>query len=248
VNIPSGDGTVVAQCPRRSRRCACAAAALLLLAAGVYAQAIPDLGFTTRVSAGLIAQYTRRFGPLTPDRLAQWIAFAADQKAPPFMQRMDPVKGREVDSLQIVNDSINQNVKWIDDKLHWGVDDYWATPAESIASAGGDCEDYSIAKYYLLKELGVPLERLRITYVRALTLEGQAHMVLAYYASPDAEPLILDNLDPRIRAASQRPDLDPVYSFNDDEVQLARGGQRGKPSQIRAWLSVQERLVAETRI
>jgi len=223
------------------------AAASLLLAASVFAQAIPDLGFTTRVSAGLVAQYTRRFGPPTPVRLAQWIAFAAGQKTPAFMPRLDLAAGREADALQLINDGINKRVKWLDDNVHWRSDDYWATPAETIGSAGGDCEDYSIAKYYLLKELGVPLERLRITYVRALSLKGRAHMVLAYYARPDADPLIMDNLDPRIRVASERQDLDPVYSFNDDEVQLVRGGLRGKPSQIRAWLSVQERLIAEAR-
>lgn len=223
-------------------------AAALSLAAAAFAQAIPDLGFTTRVSAALTAHYARKFGPLTPDRHAQWIAFAREQKSLPFIQRLGAAAGREANALQVVNDSINGRVKFVDDRQHWGVEDYWATPAESIGSAGGDCEDYSIAKYYLLKELGVPLERLRITYVRALKLNGQAHMVLAYYARPDAEPLILDNLDSLIRSASQRPDLDPVYSFNDDEVQLVQGGRRGRPSQIRAWLTVQERLVAETRI
>lgn len=226
-----------------------AATALSLAAAAfAFAQAIPDLGFTTRVSAALTAQYARKFGSLATDRHAQWIAFARVQKSLPFIQRLGAAAGGEAGVLQIVNDTINGHLKFLDDKLHWGVEDYWATPAESIGSAGGDCEDYAIAKYYLLKELGVPLARLRITYVRALKLNGQAHMVLAYYARPDAEPLILDNLDPRVRGASQRADLDPVYSFNDDEVQLVQGGRRGKPSQIRAWLTVQERLVAETRI
>jgi hypothetical protein len=73
-------------------------------------------------------------------------------------------------------------------------------------------------------------------------------MVLAYYATPDAEPLLMDNLDPRVRPASERRDLEPVYSFNDDEVQLVQGGRRGKPSQIRAWLHVQERLLAESSV
>ncbi|MBE0615895.1 MAG: transglutaminase-like cysteine peptidase [Burkholderiales bacterium] len=173
--------------------------------------------------------------------------FAKEQKSKPFSQHLDSAQGREADALQIVNDAINSKMKWLDDNVHWGVEDYWATPAESIASAGGDCEDYSIAKYYMLKELGVPLARMRITYVRALTLKGQAHMVLAYFSTPDAEPLILDNLDGRVRPASQRTDLDPVYSFNDDEVQIVKGGKRGRPSQIRSWLAVQERLVAESR-
>jgi predicted transglutaminase-like cysteine proteinase len=222
-------------------------AGLLLYAAIACAQAMPDLGFTTRVSAGLTTQYGRKFGPAVPERFSRWMGFAREQKGSPLPQRLESAKGREAGALQVINDAINGQVKWVDDKTHWGVDDYWATPAESIASAGGDCEDFSIAKYYLLKELGVPIERLRITYVRALKLSGQAHMVLVYYASPEAEPLILDNLDPVIRGASQRGDLEPVYSFNDDEVQMVQGGKRGKPSQIRAWLAVQERLLAEAR-
>ncbi|MCX7143504.1 MAG: transglutaminase-like cysteine peptidase, partial [Proteobacteria bacterium] len=132
------------------------------------------------------------------------------------------------------------------DKAHWKQDDYWATPAESIASNGGDCEDYAIAKYYMLKELGVPLERLRITYVKALKI-NEAHMVLAYYAKPDAEPYILDNLEPGVKPASQRTDLLPVYSFNDDEVVMVQSRVKGKPSQIRQWLTVQERLLEQSR-
>ena len=128
---------------------------LLLLAASVFAQAIPDLGFTTRVSARLIAQYARKFGTPAPDRLAQWIAFAAGQKISPLIQRLELAPGREADALQIVNDTINAKVNWTDDMSHWGVDDYWATPAESVASAGGDCEDFSIAKYFTLRALGV---------------------------------------------------------------------------------------------
>lgn len=230
---------------RRSARCA--AAAVLLACASGFAQEIPDLGFTSRVSAALIAQYTQRFGPPTPDRLAQWIGYARAQRSADFFRRIESAAGRESTPLQGVNDAINTRVKFIDDKLHWGEDDYWATPAESIGSAGGDCEDYAIAKYYLLKELGVPISRLRITYVRALGLQGQAHMVLAYYVTPGAEPLILDNLDRRVRPASERTDLEPVYSFNDDEVELVKDGRRAKSSQIRAWLSVQNRLIAESR-
>lgn len=229
--------------PSRARL---AAAIAGFAAAGVFAQGIPDLGFTTKVSAALVSLYARNFGPPVPDRLASWIGFARDQKAQPFGRRIDTVSGREAETLQIVNDAINRRMKWGDDRTNWGVDDYWATPAESIAIAGGDCEDFSIAKYYMLKELGVPVAKLRITYVRLLEQGGTAHMVLAYYPTPAAEPLILDNVDPTVRAASQRRDLEPVYSFNDDEVVMVAGG-KGKPAQIRAWLSVQERLVMESR-
>lgn len=210
------------------------------------AQPIPDLGFTTRVSAALADEFARRFTAAARDFLAQWKNFAAAQKADPYLPRLDAARGSEADVLRLVNDQINR-VRWVSDPVHWGMPDYWATPAESVASNGGDCEDFSIGKYYMLKELGVPLQRLRITYVRARNID-EPHMVLAYYPRPDAEPLILDNLDPLIRPASQRTDLLPVYSFNDDEVQLAKGGARAKPSQIRQWLSLQERLIAQSRI
>jgi predicted transglutaminase-like cysteine proteinase len=134
----------------------------------------------------------------------------------------------------------------VEDTVHWGVVDYWATPAESVGSDGGDCEDFSIAKYFLLKELGVPIGRLRMTYVKAIRL-NQAHMVLAYYPRPDADPLVLDNLEDTVRPASERTDLVPVYSFNDEEVWMEARGRSGSPRQIRNWSAMIERLEQEAR-
>ena len=137
-------------------------------------------------------------------------------------------------------------IRFIDDRTHWGEEDYWATPAESVGSNGADCEDFSIAKYFLLKELGIPIAKLRMTYVKATKLD-QPHMVLAYYARPDAEPLVLDNLEDAVRPASQRPDLVPVYSFNDEEVWIEMRGRSGSPRQIRNWNLLMERLDREMR-
>jgi len=219
----------------------------MLLAAAALAQAVANLGNTTAVSPALISQFSQRFTETAREFLNRWIAFGREQKTGTSLpQRLAAARGRDAEVLQIVNDFFNR-VRYLEDLAHWGQDDFWATPAETVASNGGDCEDYAIAKYYMLKELGLPLERLRITYVQATRL-NQAHMVLAYYARPDAEPLILDNLDGRIRPASERSDLTPVYSFNDDEVQLSRDGRRGKPAQIRNWTSLQERLLAQSRI
>ncbi len=224
---------------------ACALAGCLWLSVAVQAQSRSDLGFTTRVSQTLVGQLAQRFSAAARELLGRWIDFGATQKTLPFMQKLDAAKGQEAGVLQTVNDQINR-IPYHTDQAHWKMNDYWATPAESVASNGGDCEDYAIAKYYMLKELGVPLERLRITYVKALKL-NEAHMVLVYYPKPDAEPYILDNLDPVVKLASLRNDLLPVYSFNDDEVILVQGRVKGKPSQIRQWLSVQERLLEQSR-
>jgi hypothetical protein len=74
-------------------------------------------------------------------------------------------------------------------------------------------------------------------------------MVLAYYPEPNAEPLILDNLEDGVRPASERADLIPVYSFNDEDLLLARPGQRsasaGSSSQIRLWRTLLDKLEQE---
>jgi len=222
-----------------------AAAAIMgiVLVATLVAQGIGELGFTTKVSERLIESYSQRFRAQTSQarqHLELWKRFARDNRGMPGRG-----SAREVELLTSVNHFLNR-IPFIEDQKHWGTEDYWATPAESVASNGADCEDFSIAKYFLLKELGVPVSRLRLIYVKALKL-NQAHMVLAYYSTPSAEPLVLDNLEDTVRPASQRTDLVPVYSFNDEEVWVEARGRVGSPRQIRNWSALLERLEVEAR-
>lgn len=120
-----------------------------------------------------------------------------------------------------VNQFFNHNLNYTEDLLLWKKSDYWATPLETLGVRAGDCEDYTIAKYLTLLRMGVPTEKLRLIYVRA-QIGGthskifQAHMVLGYYAQPDAIPLILDSLVNTIEPANKRLDLHPVFSFNSE--------------------------------
>ena len=155
------------------------------------------------------------------------------------------------EKLVLVNRFFNK-LEFLSDQEHWNKKDYWATPIEFLATQGGDCEDFAIAKYFTLRELGVPVERMRITYVKALTL-NQAHMVLAYYEQPDAEPLLLDNIDEEVKPASQRKDLIPVYSFNGDNLWLSkelsgRGRLVGKSQRIGLWRKLLSRFQKERSI
>lgn len=123
------------------------------------------------------------------------------------------------DKLKRINEFFNRKIQFADDIQIWGQTDYWATPIETLAKGMGDCEDFTIAKYFTLLDAGMPNDQMRLIYVKAriggpASNVTQAHMVLAFYASPDAEPLILDNLITDIRPASRRPDLQPVFSFN----------------------------------
>lgn len=133
------------------------------------------------------------------------------------------------EKLRRINEFFNRRIQFADDQQVWNQSDYWATPLETLARGRGDCEDFTIAKYFTLLEAGVPDQQLRLVYVKARiggpasTLQ-QAHMVLAYYAAPDAEPLVLDNLITDLRPASRRPDLAPVFSFNSQGIWQGAGG------------------------
>lgn len=156
----------------------------------------------------------------------------------------------EREKLKRVNEFFNRGIRFDSDAAIWKQPDYWATPGETLGQGAGDCEDFTIIKYFTLRTLGVPVQKLRLTYVRA-RIGGpssnitQAHMVLAYYATPEAEPLILDNLLGEIRPASRRPDLMPVFSFNSDGV-WAAGAQAATPvERLSRWTNLVERMQQE---
>jgi predicted transglutaminase-like cysteine proteinase len=153
----------------------------------------------------------------------------------------------ELQRLKDINDFFNRRLEFKEDLVVWGVPDYWASPLESLDKRAGDCEDYAIGKYFSLAATGVPTAKLRMVYVRA-RLGGQslAHMVLAYYAQPGAEPLILDNLRREVLPASQRPDLTPVFSFNTEGLWQGVGPvTQGDPL---ARLSLWRDLVAKVKV
>jgi predicted transglutaminase-like cysteine proteinase len=205
-------------------------------------------GFSSSVTKGLIDHYSSRYGPDAARRLGEWGELPRQVKTATSAAGgpVQTLAAGDTNALDRVNAFFNR-LPFVSDQEHWSSEDYWATPAEMLSSNGGDCEDFSIAKYFMLKELGVPVARMRMVYVKSLKL-NQAHMVLAYYTAPQAEPLILDNLEGRIRPASQRTDLVPVYSFNDEDVRAAATSfatSLGGPTQLRQWRSLRQRLQQE---
>jgi len=186
-----------------------------------------------------IAKLAQQFGPIARSRLTAW----RDILTAPKYKKLP-----EDEKLRLVNDFMNQT-PFLSDREHWGKEDYWATPIEFLSTNGGDCEDYSIAKYFTLRALGVPDDKLRITYVKELVIYNEAHMVLAYFPTPDSEPLVLDNINKTIQPASNRTDLLPVYSFNGSGLWLAkeqtgRAQSVGGSDRIGHWRDLQARLRA----
>ncbi|MEW6691534.1 MAG: transglutaminase-like cysteine peptidase [Pseudomonadota bacterium] len=206
----------------------------LMLAIGLILLLGP---FALALDAAQLAALERQYGA------------EARQRAEAWQQLLDSSAGlAEMDKLREVNRFFNR-LAFVSDREHWGREDYWATPLEFLGSGGGDCEDFAVAKYFSLKALGVPVDRLRLTYVKAVQL-NEAHMVLTYYPEPSAEPLVLDNLVPDIRLASGRRDLVPVYSFNADGLWLAKerglGRFVGKADRLSRWTELQRRMARET--
>jgi len=153
--------------------------------------------------------------------------------------------------LDAVNRFYNRRIAFRDDLQVWHVEDYWASPLETLQQGAGDCEDFAIAKYFSLLAAGIAPSQLRLVYVR-LQVGGaggpsQPHMVLAYYASAHSEPLILDNLITEVRPASRRPDLTPVFSFNSAGLWQGNGAQRmGDPvERLSPWREVMRKARAE---
>ena len=195
-----------------------------------------------RISEGQLQKIEKYYGLNASDRIREWRD---------LLNRLaNQIPVEDLSHIQAANTFFNQ-VEWKWDIDHWGQEDYWATPIETLATYAGDCEDFSIGKYFSLTSIGMGTEKLRITYVKALEYD-LAHMVLAYYSEPSAEPLILDNINKTILPASQRTDLLPIYSFNGDGLWLAKS--RVKPASknvsenLPSWANLKRKIAKELQV
>lgn len=209
----------------------------VVLAAALLATALASLGLAAPNLDLVQSLAQERYGQRAAATVADW------------RKMLEEARGLdEAGRLEAVNSFFNRRVLFEDDIVVWKEKDYWASPLEFMGVGAGDCEDFSIAKYVSLLLLGVPNEKLRMIYVRARLGGGQiAHMVLGYYAEPTDEPMILDNLIGSIRPASRRPDLVPVFSFNNAGLWVpgATASAADPTARLSRWRDVLEKIRAE---
>lgn len=186
-----------------------------------------------KFSEDFLTKIEKEYGENAAKRLKSWQKLMEENQGKP-----------EQEALKLVNDFFNL-MTFQSDISHWGKNDYWATPLEFLVSGAGDCEDFSISKYFTLLELGVDDDKLKITYVKAIEL-NEAHMVLTFYETPSSIPVVLDNLIGSIEPATKRDDLVPVYSFNGSGLWQAKqrglGKQIGDSDELSRWSDMQERM------
>lgn len=218
-----------------------------------YMLIIPVLIFSLAISSVLLGRASidfnrfhrlieSQFGPQRLTVSQRWEA----------MLREASQAGSDRQKLEIVNRFVHQHVRYRTDQRLYGVEDYWASPLETLGHGMGDCEDYAILQYVSLRHAGISDDRLRLIYVNARiggprSTLTEAHMVLGYYATPTSEPLILDSLISNIRPASERSDLSPVFSFNSEGLWAggATSPAASSTARLSRWRNVLDRIQQE---
>jgi predicted transglutaminase-like cysteine proteinase len=190
---------------------------------------------TFNIDESQLKSIENKYGIQAKTRVEEWDAMLESSKDENTLTK-----------IKNVNDFFNK-ITYKSDLSVWGIKDYWATPFEFMGVGAGDCEDYAIAKYFSLIKLGIPDEKLRITYVsykKANSKFEQAHMVLTYYHKIGVEPVVLDNIDKTLQVASKRTDLKPVYSFNASGLWQAKtkGEARVGNNELKSWKDLMSRF------
>jgi predicted transglutaminase-like cysteine proteinase len=206
------------------KNCTVALLAFLLL---VESEAVPAFYVTEKRTAS----FQREYGEQAVRRLNSLLEMMNSLAATP-----------EDKKIIAVNRFFNQ-LEYQTDSQTWNCKDYWASRLEFLGKGQGDCEDFAVAKFLTLLQLGVPEDKLYLTYVRAVGYPEAAHLVITYYKIKGSVPFVLDNYDKRVLPATQRKDLIPVYSFTAEDLYLQRQKGLGRNIQ-RPALKTQRKLKA----
>lgn len=118
------------------------------------------------------------------------------------------------ETIKFVNDFFNR-WPYKQDRAVYGSREYWASPREFITRSG-DCEDYAIAKYFALRQLGFDKEDLRVV-ILVDEIRGIGHAVLAVRtaAAFPKDRLVLDSLSNLLLPHDRYKHYVPQYSMNE---------------------------------
>mgnify|MGYP007100049409 CR=1 FL=1 len=121
--------------------------------------------------------------------------------------------------ITAINTELNHAIRYKPD-----VGDYWQAPSETFRLGTGDCEDYAIAKYYRLLQIGLSPDDMAIVY----TLDHGGHMVLRVGG------VVLDNLTDSVYSARL---VSVVYEFSGQLVTF-RGVSYPAAGRLPQWVAI----------
>jgi predicted transglutaminase-like cysteine proteinase len=137
---------------------------------------------------------------------------------------VDRTRGAEgLDLYYAVNEFVNTSVRFQADSTLEDVLDDWVTPVSLISSGEGDCEDFALAKFWLLETLGVDKSNLYIVVVQDLAVR-LPHAFLAVRHGD--EVWLLDSRVNRPLSPDEVDDIVPVITIGDSAAYL-----HGRPTQ-----------------
>ncbi len=130
-----------------------------------------------------------------------------------LMAEIEPLRANDPDHYLVAVNRLANRRPYKSDLMNFGQREYWASPLEFLARSG-DCEDFAIFKYALLRHLGLPAEQLRIVMVYD-RIRALGHAVLAIYRPDDI--LILDSLSNFVTSHTRYRHYVPRYSMNETD-------------------------------
>lgn len=128
-----------------------------------------------------------------------------------FKKILDVINSEEneLNKVRMVNFFFNNSFSYQKDITLYKKKDFWATRKDFFLKGKGDCEDFVIAKYFTLLDLGVKKENLLVMYS---TYKGQEHLVLAY--KNKTELFYLDNNENKLFKKNDNKKLKQKYVIN----------------------------------
>jgi predicted transglutaminase-like cysteine proteinase len=128
-----------------------------------------------------------------------------------WLSFLDSIKSLSRSKQMAAVNRYANNKKYVLDINNYGMEDYWAVAKEFLYN-GGDCEDYSITKFFSLRWLGFSPNDLRIVILQDTNLQIP-HAILA--VSADNDVLILDNQTQQVLSHRRIAHYIPLYSVNE---------------------------------
>ncbi len=169
----------------------------------------------TAISARVLKETRKAFGPDAADRVAAWSDLVMNNKDKSAAEKLALTNG-------FFNRIPTKSEKELWDHPHW------STPFEMLTRNVGSQADHVIAKYITLEALGIGVDQMKITHVHSMKSSDLSYMVLTYQSKSGVMPLVLDTVGDEIKPANERNDLFPEHSLNDNGLWLAREQKDGR--------------------
>lgn len=132
-------------------------------------------------------------------------------EAPTWRQMASTLEGLSVrERLARANAFVNNRIHFRYDDVATGETDNWITPARLLSTGTGDCEDYALAKFWLLRAAGIPEDDMFVMVVRDLVARvGHAYLAVRV----DDGFVLLDSRTDRLVAPHMLDEITPVFSI-----------------------------------